>query len=133
MVFFLIKLQLTRPLPAGRGQKGKGRGNNISKDGFEPPIDSYKETVLPIKLFRLIFIKLKTVHYQAAASGLPRPAACPSPLGKGTVVTTASRTLLNGKINNMPSFKPVSPTPRHSGLPLPTHHVHGLGHCNAQG
>ena len=25
----------------------------VSKDGLEPPTDSYKETVLPIKLFRL--------------------------------------------------------------------------------
>ena len=36
MVFFQIKLQL-----------------NLPKTGFEPMLVSYKETVLPIKLFRL--------------------------------------------------------------------------------
>ena len=92
----------------------------MSKDGFEPPIDSYKETVLPIKLFRLIFIKLKTVHCpRAAAATAASPSPSPKGKGKGTVVTTASRTLLNGKINNMPSFKPVFPDPQAGrGLPL---------------
>lgn len=59
MVFFLIKLQLIKGYlwidnqRIGHNQRAT-KPNYISKDGFEPPTDSYKETVLPIELFRLI-------------------------------------------------------------------------------
>ena len=52
MAFFQIKLQL----------------NNLPKTGFEPMLVSYKETVLPIKLFRLCFIVYNNLIYTISLS-----------------------------------------------------------------